>query len=75
MIALIQDLKLSNNKIDELIRKIYDLYAQLNEVDRFVLELIEQDNIDHKEFVKFYQKISLIQLLNLEEDVIIEGAV
>lgn len=68
MVELIQDLKLSAAKIDSLIRKIYDLHNQLSQVDKIILELAENSGIDRKEFIKIYQKTSIVEMLETSED-------
>lgn len=68
MIELIKDLKLSNLKIDQLITKIYKLHESLTKVDKIIVALAQDYELDRAEFIKYYQTTSIAAMLDNPAD-------
>lgn len=73
LILLIKDLKLSHLQIDLLIAKIYGLQSELMSIDKKVLELSEDANFNRADFIQYYQKNTVIEMLNAGEGIKVDG--
>lgn len=63
MIELIRDLKINHLQIDRLIAKIYALHSDLMNIDRDLLELVQDEDYSRQAFIQIYQKTSLEDII------------